>query len=202
MTYDHTLQLFLNPSSFKSNESEATSQTSSISLAYIADAHEYHPQPLTTEKRFFLQIVRAQLQCLQQSQTKVKDLLAFISSSWKAASTVAEKARVLGVGYIAEPTIMSDEVMAIRASILLHTMKTKVEVVFEVKVRTGEDAAPLNVIVKSSAKVKYGESLNEKKMGEFLESKINGKNKGAKERGAWAKAVRELEQRLLARGKK
>lgn len=155
-----------------------------------------------TEKRFFLQIMRAQLQCLQQSQTKVKDLLAFVSSSWEIASTIAEQARLLGVSYITEPTITSDEVMAIRSFILLNTMRTKVEVVFEVRVRSGDGVASLGVGVKSSAKVLYGEGLKEKKMGEFLESKIAGKGKGAKERGIWAKAVRELEERLVARGKK
>ena len=92
--------------------------------------------------------------------------------------------------------------MAIRSFILLNAMKTKVEVVFEVKVRSGDGVACLNVGVKSNAKVCYGEGLNEKKMGEFLESKIAGKGKGAKERGVWAKAVGELEERLVARGKK
>lgn len=202
MTYNRTLQLFFTPASFRSSESPAKLENSPISLTYIADAHEYHPQPLTTEKRFFLQIMRAQLQCLQQSQTKVKDLLAFVSSSWETASTIAEQARVLGVSYITEPTITSDEAMAIRSFILLNAMKTKVEVVFEVKVRSGDGVASLSVGVKSRAKVCYGEGLKEKKMGEFLESKIAVKGKGAKESGVWAKAVGELEQRLVARGKK
>lgn len=146
--------------------------------------------------------MRAQLQCLQQSQTKVKDLLTFVSSSWELASTIAEQARVLGVSYITEPTITSDEVMAIRSFILLNAMKTKVEVIFEVKVRSGNGVKSLNVGVKSNTKVCYGEGLKEKAMGEFLESKIGGKGKGAKGRGIWAKAVGELEERLVARGKK
>lgn len=146
--------------------------------------------------------MRVQLQCLQQSRTKASDLLAFVSSSWEFASTIAEQARVLGVGYIIEPTITSDEVMAIRSFILLNAMKTKVEVVFEVKVRSGDGVAPLSVGVKSSAKVSYGEGLKEKKMGEFLESKVAGKGKGGKGRNVWAKAVGELEERLMARGKK
>ena len=108
----------------------------------------------------------------------------------------------MGVSYITEPTITSDEAMAIRSFIFLNAMKTKVEVVFEVKVRSGDGVASLNVGVKSNAKVCYGETLNEKKMGEFLESKIAGKSKWAKERGVWAKAVGELEERLVARGKK
>lgn len=202
MTYNGTLQLFFTPASFKSNGSPAELENSPISLTYIADAHEYHSQPLTTEKRFFLQIMRAQLQCLQQSQTKVKDLLAFVSSSWEIASKIAEQARVLAVSYITEPTITSDEVMAVRSFILINAMKTKVEVVFEVKVRSGDGVASLGVGVKSNAKVCYGEGLKEKKMGEFLESKIAGKGKGGKDRGVWAKAVGELEERLVARGKK
>lgn len=202
MTYDRALQLFFTPSSFLSNKSAGKTENSPISLTYVADAHEYHPQPLATEKRFFLQIMRAQLQCLQQPQIKVKDLLAFISNSWEVASTIAEQARVLGVSYITEPTITSDEVMAIRSIILLQAMKTKVEIVFEVKVRSGDGVASLNVGVKPSAKVCYGEGLKEKAMGDFLESKITGKGKGTKGRGVWAKAVRELEERLVARGKK
>ena len=165
MTYNRALQLFFTPSSFKSNESAAKSENSPISLTYIADAHEYHPQPLTTEKRFFLQIMRAQLQCLQQSQTKVKDLLAFVSSSWEAASTIAEQARGLGVGYLTEPTIRSDEVMAVRSFIFLNAMRTKVEIIFEVKARSGDGVAALNVGVKASAKVCYGEVLKYMALG-------------------------------------
>ena len=203
MTYHRTLQLFFTPMSFRSERFPAKLENSPISLTYIADSREYHPQPLTTEKRFFLQIMRAQLQCLQQSQIKVKDLLGFISSSWEIASTIAEQARVLGVSFITEPTITSDEVMAIHSFILLSAMKTKVEVVFEIKVRSGDGIASLGVGVKPSAKVIYGEGLKEKKMGEFLESKIAGKGKGAKEKkGVWAKAVNELEERLVARGRK
>lgn len=202
MTYNRALQLFFTPSSFLSSKPAGKTENSPIGLTYIADAHEYHPQPLTTEKRFFLQIMRAQLQCLQQPQTKVKDLLAFISNSWEVASTIAEQARVLGVSYITEPTITSDEAMAIRSIILLKAMKTKVEIVFEVKARGGDGVASLNVGVKPSAKVCYGEGLKEKAMGDFLDSKITAKGKGTKGRGVWAKAVRELEERLVARGKK
>ena len=105
---------------------------------------------------------------------------------------------MLGVSYITEPTITSDEVLAVRSSVLLQSMRTKVEVGFEVKVRSGDGVAVLGVSVKPSAKVCYGEELKEKKMAEFLESKI----KGVKGRGVWVKAVGDLEQRLRARGKK
>ena len=97
-----------------------------------------------------------------------------------------------------EATIMSDEVMAIRSLILLKAMRTKVEVVFEVKVSSGEGVEDLGLDVKANARVVYGEGLNEKKMSEFLESKI----KRMEERGIWVRAVGDLEERLIARGKK
>ena len=142
--------------------------------------------------------MRAQLQCLDQSRTSLQELLAFVSNSWDAASSVVEEARYLGVGYISESSITSDEAMVVQASILLRTMRTKVEVGFEVRVSSGEGAAPLGIDVRPSVKVFYGEGLKEKKMTEFLESKI----KGVGGRGIWVRAVGELEERLIARGKK
>lgn len=199
MAYNHTLQLFFTPASFALKDGSQTKRKNSpISLTYIADAHEYHPQPMTTEKRFFLQIMRAQLQCLHQSQTSVKDLLNFVSSSWDAASTIIGEAHILGVSYITEPTITSDEAMAIGSFILLRAMRTKVQVSFEVKVRSGEGVATLGIEVKANAKVCYGENLKEKNMADFLESRI----KGVDGPGAWAAAVGELEEKLIARGKK
>ena len=199
MTYVKTLQLVFNPSSFTADaEPTARAENSTISLTYIADTAEYHAQALTTDKRFFLQIMRAQLQCLQQSHTKIKDLLDFVSSSWENASAIVEECRMTSVSYITEPTITSDEAMAVRSTILLQAMRTKVEVVFDVQVQSGDGVAALTVVVKPRAKVCYGEGLKEKKMAEFLESKI----KDQASRGVWLKAMAELEERLLARGKK
>jgi len=207
MTYQRTLQLYFSPHSFQSSNrqpDEAAAQVNApISLAYIADAHEYHPQPLTTEKRFFLQIMRAQLQFLEQSTVKINELLAFVGGSWEKACHIAEQARALGVQYITEPTILSDEILAVKSVILLRKLKTKVEATFEVGVRSEAGAAGIDVIVTPSARVMYGEELKGKKMGDFLEQKIGGKRKGKEgDVRRWAQAVNELDERLVARGKK
>lgn len=173
-------------------------ENSSISLTYIADAHEYHPQALTTEKRFFLQIMRAQLQCLLQCQTKIKDLLGLVSGNWEKACAIFEEARILNMSYITEPTIQSDDVMTVRSVLLLRDMKTKLDIGFEVTVQSQESTVELDVAVRPSAKVVYGESRKEKKMVEFLEQRISGKS-GT---GAWAMAVEELEKKLIAQGRK
>ena len=182
----------------QADHKSAAREDSPISLTYIADAHEHHSQPLTTEKRFFLQIIRAQLQCLHQSRTKTKNLLAFVGESWDKACSVADETKALGVSHITEPTITADEAMVIRSTIFLKAMRTKVEATFEVKVQSDEGVAGLSLGMKPTARVCYGESLNEKKMSEFLESRI----KGIKGFGVWAQATRELEERLIARGRK
>ncbi|MCJ1467975.1 hypothetical protein MMC07_006601 [Pseudocyphellaria aurata] len=202
MTYRGTLQLLFTPSSFMQADpctlQSAKPENSPISLTYIADADEYHPQVLTTEKRFFLQIMRAQLQCLPQSRMKIKNLLGLVSDNWEKSCTIAEEVSVLSANFITEPMIQSDEMMTVRSMLLLRDMRTRIEVGFEVTVKSQERTAELDVTIRPSAYVVYGGALKEKKMVEFLEQKIGGK----RERGSWAKSVRELKERLMARGRK
>ncbi|KAL9049588.1 MAG: hypothetical protein Q9206_005445, partial [Seirophora lacunosa] len=172
MTYKDTLQLYFAPSSFinPGSSASALADNSPISLTYIADSHEFHPRPLTTEKRFFLQIIRAQLQCLQQSQVLTSDLLSFITRNWEAAVTIAEEVRALGTGYITEATIESDEVLAVKAILLLQATRTKLEVTFRVQARGGEGGngmEGLEVAVSSKVRVVYGEGLKERRMAEW-----------------------------------
>ena len=208
MTYRHTLQLYFTPASFMRNMAVTPSTNnkddSPISLTYIGDARDYKSQPLSTEKRFFLQIMRAHLQCLPQARTKIKDLLKFVSHNWEAACLISEEIRILGISYITEATILLDEVMAIKAVLLLRDMKTKVHVGFEVKVQSDEKDIELDVNVHSTATVIYGEELKENKMAEFLQQKIGGKNNklDGGNVGVWARAVLELQERLIVRGRK
>lgn len=201
MTYKGALQLYFAPDSFMVGSKSlvaANPENSSIGLDYIAGNHEDHPQPLTTEKRFFLQIMRLQLRCLHQSQTTTHDLLAFVSRSWETACAIGEEIRILEVSYITEPTIISDEVMIIQSTVLVRGMKTKVETCFKVQAQAGEGIADLEVAVKSSVAVVYGERRSEKKMADFLDQKLSESD----ESGSWLNAVKKMEERLIARGKK
>ena len=206
MTYKRALQLYFTPGAFNSGLPRAISdesQTASISLTYIAEGHGYHVQPLSTEQLFFLQSMRAQLQFLQQSQVTVKSLLLYISTSWDTASQVAKESEILGVQYMTKPIIFSDETMSVQSHILLRAIKTKVNVAFEISIYGGDGVANMDVAIKPSVKVVYGEELDVKKMAEFLEQKLDLRKKGVhSESGQWAKAVGELEQRLVARGLK
>ena len=193
------LELFLTPSSFRKNgsdESPAEAENSPISLTYIADTHEYHPVPLTTEKRFFLQIMRARLQCLQQSQPQIKGVLGFVSEAWTQACRVAEQSRQLNLTYITETSIQSDNVLALKSMILLRDMRTRVDVMFEVEVEDG--TLDIQFDVTPHVRLVYGEKVNEGKVTQNLQQKVGGRTEIA----GWTAAVRQLEGRLVARGKK
>ncbi|KAI9773486.1 MAG: hypothetical protein M1835_006154 [Candelina submexicana] len=205
MVYRDQLQLFFDVASFLPNNGHAKAEreeNSPISLTYIGDTHDVHPQPLSTEKRFFLQNMRAQLQCMQQGGTRVKSLLTFISESWGKACTVAENIRLLGLSHMTDAAILSDEVLTAKSTLLLPALKSKVEISFDISISSL--ATDLSVSIAPHTRVVYGERFNEQKMQEFLASHINERTRGEDENasGNWAKAVLELRGKLLAKGKK
>ncbi|KAI4106981.1 MAG: hypothetical protein L6R37_001874 [Teloschistes peruensis] len=209
LTYKDTLRLFFTPSSFlkpgsSSTKSSNADENASISLTYIADSHEFHTKPMTTEKRFFLQIIRAQLQCLRQSAVRTDDLLNFITRNWEAALVIAEEVRSLNAQYLTEAVILSDEVMAVKAVLLLKHMRTKLEVSFEVQARGGDGSEGegesmgtegLDIAVRSQVRVVYGEELKEGKMAEWVDGRLE-------EDTSWVRAVGKLEERLKGRSRK
>lgn len=110
---------------------------------------------------------------------------------------------MLGISYITESMILSDEVMKVQSILLLRDIRTKVELGFEVRVKDGEKVLESHITVRPSARVMYGEELKEKRMVEFLDQRINVKRgQGQADTGIWAKVVGELEEKLIARGKK
>lgn len=224
MTHRQTLQFTFDPAAFLHAKSQPPSSpraqtkpesSSPITLTYIADTQPFHPVPLTTESQFFLALIGARLQSLEQDRTRVKDVLTFVQATWLLADAVAEEIRILSLGHITTTTIFSETVLAVKAILLLPALerKTKVEVRFVVDV--GTDSSPsdggngsgnvndlegVKVRVESSAKVVYGEKFNEEKMGIFLKGRTAGvitSGIGNDEvRGSWGVAVGELEGRL------
>ncbi|KAL8997937.1 MAG: hypothetical protein Q9169_002930 [Polycauliona sp. 2 TL-2023] len=215
MTYKDSLQLYFTPSSFLSSSSSSSPQSTSntnspISLTYIADDTPIHSKnkPLTTEKRFFLQIIRAQLQCLTQSTTSTPDLLSFVSRNWDVALTIAEEIRALNTAYITTTSILSDEILNVQATLLVDTIKTKLEVGFQVQARgggegEGEGAVDegvkegLEVAVRSTVREVYGQGLKEGMMREWVDRRL--KEEGG-ERGGWGRCVARLEEKIRGRG--
>ena len=200
MIYQDQLELHFDVVSFLpafSSFAHFPKEGSPISLSFVGDSKDYRPQTLTTEKRFFLQLMRAHLQCLQQSKLHVKDLLYFASSGWTQALAVAEEIRRLNLESITECSILGDERLGAKCMMLLPGVKTKVNVCFEV----GAVAKEMEVTVKlkTRAEVVYGEEYREDKMKDFLQSRIG---EGVNGSGNWADAVRQLKKKLVAQGKK
>lgn len=198
MTYRSSLQLFFDTAAFKSNGSSKSAiakemrGNSPISLTYVAQK-----SPLTTSNRFFLQFMRAQLHCLCQSQTTAKDLLNFVSSGWDMAQQIAETVHQLQLESVVDVSILSDERLGITVNVLLPKVKTKVSMRFELAAAVGtEEGLRMSTTVNLDARVIYGEKYNERKMHEFLTSRVGTGVKG------WESAVRELKGRLVTRGRK
>lgn len=216
MTYRRSLELFFAPAPFTSNRAFAqlNRANSAIGLAYVGDdpgllhrkrPHYAKPVPMSTNKRFFLQILRAQLQSLSQPSTRIPDLLAFISRSWDLACVLDAEIDHLSVGYITDIAIVSDERLQVTSSVLLEAMRTKVLVNFNIRAIAAvsdRELQPLRVSVKPTARVVYGEALKEGKMTEFMESRIEGWAQGHTGGGLWSRVVKELEDRCCARGKR
>ncbi|KAF2202582.1 Spc7-domain-containing protein [Delitschia confertaspora ATCC 74209] len=197
MTHLNDLELYFHPSAFATGDK---SPNGSISLTYVGDSATPHPRPLTTSKRFFLQLLRAHLHCIPQSQTRISELLSVVKNGWAAALAVAEGVHWLEHSYITEETILSDERMAISSYMLLHTLQTKVKVTFEIGVSLGAQGMETQVVPK--AEVVYGEKYREDRMADFLKQFVGEEVKREEEMGVWENAVVDLAERLRARGKK
>ena len=194
MTYRNQLQIFFHPAAFLQPDQQNLDRPNApIGLIYTLT------KPLGTTLRFFLQLLRASLQALPQSSTRVSDLLHLVSNGWETAQSVAEAERRLNIEGMTEARIISDESLSISSLLLLPQARTKVRVTLDVSAAVGagdEDGLELSTTVSSAVKVVYGESYNEKKMSDFVAKEIGDGFEG------WDGVVRDLRERLIARGSK
>jgi kinetochore protein Spc7/SPC105 len=205
MTYRKDIELVFDASSFSSNFSPSTTRQPSesrIDLWYIGANRELSPSPMTAEKEFFLESIRDHVRGLSQSKTKVTDLLRSVSLSWNKASSIVDEIRLLNLGCPTQITKTSDNSIAIKSTLLIAPLATKVEISIDLSSRSGDDG--IHVEMSPSALVVYGERFNEQKMGEFLLNRCGNvvEEKGRSTKAFWGDAVAELGEKLLARGRK
>lgn len=199
MTYRHEIELVLDSASFQAGQ-----QNSSIDIWYIAAAREHKPLPSTAEKEFCLQAIRDHVRALPQCETPVGRVLKMVSAAWDRANALANQVHQLNVSFPTWVTRTSDSSIAIKSSLLLAPLQTKVEVMMGVQSVGGPEG--LDFIVSLHAGVVYGEQFNAPKMAEFLASRVGDRLYVSSEKGEktelWADVVCDLHTRLLARGKK
>jgi kinetochore protein Spc7/SPC105 len=199
MTYLSDLQLCFNPFAFKGGSAEMELDPL-LSLSYIGDKEGPQAQPLTTGKRFFLQLIRAHIHSLVPSETSIQTLLGLVSSGWNTALALATGVHSLEIEGICEESIVNDETIAVQSYILLPKLRSKVRVTFEVAVETS--GGTLDACVRVKADVVYGELYNEPKMGEYLSQWVGDKILEPDGMRAWGEAVMSLKEQLIARGRK
>lgn len=199
MTHLSDLELYFQPQCFATNSPTPT-PNGSISLAYIGDSAQPHPRPLTTSKRFFLQLIRAQLHCIPQSSTSIAEVLALVKNGWATALAVAEGVKWLTHHFVTDELILSDERMGVTADMLLPTLQTKVRVAFEIGVALAEGKVETEVGIK--AEVVYGEKYGEEKMGAFLRDFCGQAVKEERDMTVWADGMVDLKMRLRKTGRK
>lgn len=197
MTHLNDVELYFQPSFFATG---GNTPNGSISLGYVGDSATPHPRPLTTSKRFFLQLIRATLHCVPQSQTRIADLLALVKNGWATALAVAEGVRWLEHSYMTDEFILSDDRMGISANMLLPTLQTKVKVTFDIGVNLSSEGLSTDVVTK--AEVVYGEKYGEEKMSAFLRDFCGGEVRKHDDMSVWADGLLDLAARLRKTGRK
>jgi kinetochore protein Spc7/SPC105 len=200
MTYLNSLQLFFDVTAF-ADSSSTTRPNSPISLTYIGDDAALHrrPAPLSTHSRFFLQFMRAHLQCLVQSSISIPSLLSFVSTGWNKAYALATEVRTLDFTARTICAIRGDEEMAVECMITLPAVSTKVCV--ELHIAAAVKNMQMLVKVQPRARVVYGEAYKQDRMTEFVRARVEGKI-GVDGKVQWADAVKELRGKLIAQGRK
>ncbi|KAI9891758.1 MAG: hypothetical protein M1814_002508 [Vezdaea aestivalis] len=205
MAYRGDLQLVFEPSHFLSSMLKSGNIPTSngpISISYIGDTLKHQPRAFTTEKRFILQHLQARLQGLHQASTKPKSLLTIISRTWDAAAALTEDVRLLNLAVPTQSSITSDDSLEIKSTLILPSLKSKVRIA--VRLTAISESLALGLRAEYDAKVVYGEAFHENKMSEFLAcrgfEKLDAREQA--QRGKWMLAVRELEERLIIRGRK
>lgn len=198
MTYQKEIGLTFDVGSFKGLKPNST-----IDLRYIAANREPTSQPVMPEQEFFIQCILDHVRGLDQSQTRIKDFLDVVSATWKRANHVAGNVRLLDTTFRTNVTTTSGSSIAIRSLMLLRPLKTKVEIVFNLHGKSTPSG--IDVTITPEARVVYGEQFKVDKIIEFLATKVGTRVVTKEEDNnvePWVNIVVELQERLLAKGRK
>ena len=211
MRYRDGLRLFFYPAAFQQGSSEQNGQRRSrrtksnsgpstpISLTYAPVRHDAATSAdLTTQQRFFLQILQGQMHALAvlpSCSVSPKALLTLVSEGWDLATKVSEEIRLLEIAGITKVSILSDDKLEARCMTMLPGL-CRVDVQFTLAVTAANGVSILTSVV-VDAMPKYGSVATyltggkALKIREALNKQATSKEIGE---GAWVAAVRGLEE--------
>ena len=205
LLYKDSLRLFFYPAAFQARDGKRRSKrrsksnsgpTAPVSLTYSPD--EETPAPLSTEQRFFLQLIKSQVQVysmMPRGSISARMLLRAVSTGWDTAAKIGNELRLLNMSGIVSVSILSDERLGATLKLMTEA-DGRVDLSFDMSASNGNDG---NSTTSSSATATavYGRiadvmtSAKAKKVQTALNKEIEGKNLGT---GSWLNAVQAFEQ--------
>ncbi|KAI9783011.1 MAG: hypothetical protein M1816_001625 [Peltula sp. TS41687] len=163
----------------------------SLNVSYLEDARAKTPASVQTIKDVFVQSMNKQLVHKQPREPAgIAKLLTFVNESWGKAGVLAEEYRLLNLHFPTEVRRSPEDGLTIKSTLLLPSLRTKLQLAFEVSL-FGEES-PDVVRVSPRVAIVYGEYLDPSKMQEFLARRV-GKSLCA--------SVKDLCGTLSTRGK-
>lgn len=135
---------------------------------------------------------------MPQNRTKIIDMLDIIRNAWDKARLVSSFINRVNITFPTSVSKTSDSSVAVTTSLLLTPLQTRVEAILHLHGQSIPKG--IDVGISAQAKVIYGEHFNVSKVGEFLATRV-GDRVGANEED-WSKVMVDLQQRLIARGRK
>ena len=157
-------------------------------------------------KAVFLDTMLKRFEMSDTSKISVRTFLYALAKGWDLAlSTCAEIANA-ELTYPLAASASSDRTsIEVSASMLVQQLTTNLNITFTISPTLSENFE-WDVTTLIRAKVLYGEKLDEAKMGDFLKEKTDGCIMDMDDKEGttcfWGNALRDLEGRLVARGRK
>ncbi|KAI1282742.1 hypothetical protein F5Y07DRAFT_350773 [Xylaria sp. FL0933] len=199
MTYEREIELEFDVSSF----SGGNASDSQIDLRYIAANRDRDPLPPSPEKEFFIKCIRDHVRGMAQARAPIHAMLHVVRAAWKKANHVEANVRLLNCTFPTNITRTTDSSIAIRSTLLLAPLGTKVEIILALHGQHSRGS--LQVSIAPQARVIYGENFKIDNVVEYLATRIGTSVATEGEQGtteSWCDAIVELHERLLARGRK
>jgi Spc7 kinetochore protein/Knl1 RWD C-terminal domain/MELT motif len=215
MRYRHALRLFFYPSAFYKASSVLKAQghiwranchsgpSPPISLTYApAEVDATTTPDLTTQQRFFLQLLQGQLHALAvlpEDSVTCTTLVTLVSQGWDLAAGVSEEIRLLNFMGITTVSILSDEQLGVQC-MLTFPQRCRVDVNFTLT-STPTIEGSISTSVSVEATPRYGSvtallaGAKASKIREALNKQTNSKAIGQR---AWVAAVRGLDEWVTA----
>ncbi|RMZ87559.1 hypothetical protein DV736_g5218, partial [Chaetothyriales sp. CBS 134916] len=179
-----------------------------ISLTYSPEEdNDQVPRELSTEKRFFLQLIRSQLQAfsmMPKGSVSAKTLLDAISGGWSMAEKVEQEIRLLSKAGITTTNILSDERLRVKIMLMQERDRSRIDVEFGLLVtllNDGDISASVSVsangVYGPAAKTLSGSKL--RKVQTALSKEVESKELGS---GAWIGAIHGFEEWVIGQSQR